>query len=115
MSLCYDYLSDIVLLVHLTVLVTNSFYCMCELSSWICCAGAAEIVRAISLAVAHLHNMHIAHRDLKVQPYAGLHTEGVGALGFPPSSLSFPPPPRIWSESNVEYKKFSGGACHQTP
>ena len=29
-------------------------------------AGAAEIMRAICLAVAHLHNMHIAHRDLKV-------------------------------------------------
>ena len=25
----------------------------------------------------------------------GLHTEGGGALGFPPSSLSFPPPPEL--------------------
>ena len=29
-------------------------------------AEAAEIVRAISLAVAHLHHLNIAHRDLKV-------------------------------------------------
>ena len=27
---------------------------------------AAEVVRCISLAVAHLHHMDIAHRDLKV-------------------------------------------------
>lgn len=28
---------------------------------------AAEIVRGVSLAVAHLHHMQIAHRDLKVR------------------------------------------------
>lgn len=27
---------------------------------------AAEVVRCISLAVAHLHHMQVAHRDLKV-------------------------------------------------
>ena len=31
-----------------------------------------------------------------------------GALGFPPSSLSFPPPPRIRSKSNIESQKFLG-------
>ena len=28
---------------------------------------AAEIIRCVSLAVAHLHHMQIAHRDLKVR------------------------------------------------
>jgi len=31
---------------------------------------AAEIVRSISLAVAHLHHMNVAHRDLKVRMHA---------------------------------------------
>ena len=46
-------------------------------------------------------------------PVAGLHTEG-GRTGIFPLQLEFPPPPppRIRSESKVEYKKFSGGACH---
>ena len=30
------------------------------------CVAAAEIVRSICLAVAHLHHQYIAHRDLKV-------------------------------------------------
>ena len=29
-------------------------------------SDAAEIVRSFSIAVAHLHHMNIAHRDLKV-------------------------------------------------
>ena len=40
---------------------------------------------------------------------------GGGALGFPPSSLSFPPPPRIWPESNVEYKNFLGEHAIRPP
>lgn len=39
-------------------------YCVCLFM--FLTAGAAEIVRSICLAVAHLHHMHIAHRDLKV-------------------------------------------------
>lgn len=30
------------------------------------CTEAAEIIRSVCLAVAHLHYMNIAHRDLKV-------------------------------------------------
>ena len=43
--------------------------CVCGYLSWgynVSYVGAAEIVRSISLAVAHLHRMNIAHRDLKV-------------------------------------------------
>ena len=30
---------------------------------------AAEIIRFVCLAVAHLHHMQLAHRDLKVRLY----------------------------------------------
>ena len=60
------------------------------------------------------HPLNIAEKTLLIDIRVAYRGGGGGALGFPPSSLSFPPP-RIWSESNIEYKKFSGGACHQTP
>ena len=51
---------------HVHVLVC---VCACYMYVYLCLfltAGAAEIVRSVCLAVAHLHHMHIAHRDLKV-------------------------------------------------
>ena len=36
---------------------------------------AAEIMRSICLAINHLHNMNIVHRDIKVsKPFIGVHT-----------------------------------------
>ena len=59
-----------------------------------------------------VHELNIAAENSAIN--TGLHTEGGGgALGFPSSSLS--PPLRIRSESNLEYKIFSGGACYRTP
>ena len=34
---------------------------------------AAEIIRTVTLALAHLHSMNFAHRDLKVSKIVVLH------------------------------------------
>ena len=63
LTLCYHF--------HMYLYMMNIYIriymYMCVYKHMLLIAGAAEIVRSISLAVAHLHLMHIAHRDLKVR------------------------------------------------
>ena len=55
-----------------------------------------------NLEVSGQFSASLKYKDKEADEEVRVAYRGGGALGFPPSSLSFPPP-RIRSESNVEY------------